>query len=153
MAISAGSYAADGGLLAATEKTSTDHFASMVTKKDCAFFRVLRGVSICREREDGKDPYDVNYDEAHRSPSEDGTQYAPPLRAASDAPATSWDAATYAPVEPMPPPSAPITAVADAAPAEPPQAVERAAPSNKSRKAKSGRPFKRVSRGQVVPAP
>ena len=43
VAVSAASYAADGGLLATSNKTSTDHIASVVTKKDCAIWRVFRG--------------------------------------------------------------------------------------------------------------
>ncbi|MBX9943907.1 MAG: hypothetical protein K2Y40_07495, partial [Reyranella sp.] len=85
LAVSAGSYAADGGLLAASNKTSTDHFASMVSQKDCAMWRAFRGRAICKEREGDKDPYAVDYDEPQRSVSEDGTKYGPPLRGAPDA--------------------------------------------------------------------
>ncbi len=34
VAVSAASYAADGGMLAASDKTSTDHVYSVVTKQD-----------------------------------------------------------------------------------------------------------------------
>src|SRR5438128_8382854 len=83
--VTAGSYAADGGLLAATDKSSADHFTSIVTKKDCAVFRVFRGGKMCRERDGDRDPYNVNYNEAYRSPSEDGVQFGPPLHASADA--------------------------------------------------------------------
>ncbi len=36
LAVSGASYAADGGLLVASDKTSTDHMISMVSKQDCA---------------------------------------------------------------------------------------------------------------------
>lgn len=152
LAVTAGGYAADGGLLVTTEKTSTDHLASVVTKKDCALFRVFRGTRICRDREGDQDPYDVNYNEAERLPSEDGVQYGPPLRPAADAPAASWDAADYKPVEPAPAPvkPEPVTAVADAAPPAPPSVA--AAPA-KPAKARSARSAKKPSRGRAAPGP
>ena len=67
----------------------------MVSKKDCALWRVFRGRAVCKEREGDKDPYDVDYTQPQRMVREDGVQYAPPLRAAPDAPAASWDAAAY----------------------------------------------------------
>jgi hypothetical protein len=154
LVVTAGGYAADGGLLAATDKTSTDHLASIVTKKDCAFFRMFRGSKVCRERDGDHDPYDVSYDEAERMPSEDGVQYGPPLRPASDAPAASWDAAAYKPAEPAPAPAKPepATAVADAAPASAPAAVAPAA-APKPKKGRSARSARKPSRGQVAPAP
>lgn len=102
IAVSAASYAADGGLVAASDKTSTDHVLSVITKEDCAMWRIFRGRRICTERADGEDPYDVNYAEPQREVSEDGVQYTAPLRAASGAPAVSWDPATYkaGPTEP-----------------------------------------------------
>src|SRR5262245_8236923 len=113
LAVTGASYAADGTLLVASDKTVTDHFASMVSKKDCAFWRVLRGRAVCKEREGDKDPYDVDYNQPQRMVSEEGVQYAPPLRAAPTAPAVSWEASSYktepAPVTPAPP----VTAVAD----------------------------------------
>jgi hypothetical protein len=95
LAVSAASYAADGGLVAASDKTSTDHVLSVITKEDCAMWRIFRGRRICTERADGEDPYDVNYAEPQREVSEDGVQYTAPLRATAGAPAVSWDPATY----------------------------------------------------------
>ncbi len=160
VAVSAASYAADGGLLATSNKTSTDHIASVVTKKDCAIWRVFRGRQMCNQRADGADPYDTDYTEPQRSVSESGVSYSSPLRPASDTPAVSWEAADYeAPVAPAPSPApvarqAPMTAtvepVAERAPAAP--AVSSAA--GKSKKAKTvQRSAKKPSRGPAVPAP
>jgi hypothetical protein len=151
LAVSAVSYGSDGAMLVATDKTGTDHLASMVSKKDCALWRAFRGRQVCRDREEGaKDPYAVDYNEPQRSVAEDGTTYGPPLRAAPDAPAASWDAATYkTSPTPSPPPVEPVTAVAETAPAEAP-AVVSAAP--KPRKAKVARSVKKPSRGQAAPA-
>ncbi|OFX03401.1 MAG: hypothetical protein A3D94_21100 [Alphaproteobacteria bacterium RIFCSPHIGHO2_12_FULL_66_14] len=160
LAVSAGSYAADGGLLAASNKTSTDHLASMVSKKDCALWRLFRGREVCNEREEGaKDPYAVDYNEPQRSVSEDGTKYGPPLRATQDAPASSWDSAAYkdAAPAPSPAPAEPVTAVADAVPAPEPAAAPAASPATpkatKATKAKVARSVKKKpSRGQAAPA-
>ncbi len=57
-AIVIASYAADGVLLATSGKTSTDHFLSMVEKRDCAMWRVVKNEEICQEFADGNDPYD-----------------------------------------------------------------------------------------------
>src|SRR5688572_9579686 len=149
LAVSAVSYGSDGAMLVATDKTGTDHLASMVSKKDCALSRLFRGRPVSREREEGaKDPYAVDYNEPQRSVSEDGTTYGPPLRAAPDAPAASWDAAAYK-TSPTPSP-APVTAVAEAGPAEAPATIS-AAP--KPKKAKVARSVKKPSRGQVASAP
>lgn len=152
LAVSAVSYGSDGAMLAATDKTGTDHLASMMSKKDCALWRVFRGREICKEREEGaKDPYAVDYDEPQRQVSEDGTTYLPPLRAAPDAPAASWDAAAYkTSPTPSPAPSEPVTAVAETTPAQP-VAAPPAAP--KAKKAKVARSAKKPSRGRVAPAP
>lgn len=152
LAVSAVSYGSDGAMLVATDKTGTDHLASMVSKKDCALWRVFRGRQVCREREEGaKDPYAVDYNEPQRSVSEDGTTYGPPLRAAQDAPAASWDAAAYktSPTPSPAPVAEPVTAVAEVTPAEAP-AVVSAAP--KPKKAKVARSVKKPSRGQAAPA-
>ena len=136
LAVSGAGYAADGGLLVASDKTSTDHMISMVSKQDCALWRVIKGRAVCKPREGDKDPYKVNYDDPQRTVAEDGVTYASPLRATADAPATSWDAAAYkaAPAAPAPA-SEPVTAVAqgsnDAAPvvtAEPPRPAAPPAP-------------------------
>ena len=151
LAVTGASYAADGGMLVASNKTVTDHLASMVSKKDCALWRVLRGRAVCKEREGDKDPYAVDYTEPQRMVSEDGVHYAPPLHAAPDAPAASWDAAAYksapapAPATPVPP----VTAVADAAPDPAPMAATPAAPRPKKPKVRS---VKKPSRDPAAPA-
>ena len=152
LAVSAVSYGSDGAMLAATGKTGTDHLASMVSKKDCALWRVFRGRDVCKAREEGaKDPYAVDYTEPQRQISEDGTTYLPPLRAAPDAPAMSWDAAAYRTnPAPAPAPSEPVTAVAEATPVQP-AATGPAAP--KARKAKVARSAKKPSRGQAATSP
>ena len=159
LAVSAGSYAADGGLLAASSKTSADHLASMVSKQDCAMWRVFRGRSICKPREGDTDPYAVDYDEPQRSVSEDGIKYEPPLRAAADAPASSWDAAVYTDARsapsPTPVPAEPVTAVADAVPVQTPEpepAPVAAPAAPKAKKAKVARSVKKPSRGRAGPA-
>src|SRR5260370_10506945 len=40
LAVTGASYAADGGLLVTSNKTAGDHLASMISKKDCALWRV-----------------------------------------------------------------------------------------------------------------
>ncbi len=125
VAVTAASYGADGVSLVDSGKSTSDHFISMVSKKDCAMWRILRGRSVCNERKDGRDPYKVDYDQANRLPSEDGISYAPPLHAAPDAPVTSWSAAAYAKPEPVPEP--PQTAQ-PAAPAKPEPVVAEAPP-------------------------
>lgn len=115
LAVSAASYGADGVSVAATKKTTSDHFVSMVTKEDCSFWRVFKHQKMCKPRETDKDPYQVNYDEPFRMQSEGGgVSYGPPLHAQSDAPAASWEASAYkAPSDNGPQqPSAPTTAVA-----------------------------------------
>jgi hypothetical protein len=164
LAVSGASYAADGGLLVASDKTSTDHLISMVSKQDCALWRVIKGRAVCKPREGDKDPYKVNYDDPQRMVAEDGVHYAPPLRAAADAPATSWDAAAYkaTPAAPAPAPAPspePVTAVAqgsnDAAPAiaaqpPPPRAAAPPAPA-KPKKPKT-RSVKKPSPRPAAPA-
>ena len=115
IAVAAASYGADGVSLVGTGKTSTDHFASMVSKKDCALWRIFRRGKICREREDDHDPYNVNYNEAFRTQTESGVEYGPPLRSPADAPATSWTDATYKALPAAEPPARPqpTTAVAE----------------------------------------
>ena len=127
-AVTAASYGADGVSLADTGKTTGDHFTSMVTKKDCAFWRALRNQNICREREGDRDPYQVNYNEPFRDQGEGaGVQYHAPLRAAPDAPVTSSDAAAYRQPAP-PPPAQPTTAVAETTPAADPAVAPPPAP-------------------------
>src|ERR1700744_3652872 len=86
-AVTAASYGADGTSYMETGKTTSDHFISMVSKKDCALWRVFRNQKFGYERPPGaKDPYNVNYDTAERMPSEDGVSYAPPLHQTADEP-------------------------------------------------------------------
>src|SRR4030095_13526933 len=87
LAVSGASYAADGGLLGASEKTSGDHIISMVSKQDCALWRVIKGRAVCKQRDGDKDPYKVDYDDPQRMVAEDGVHYTPPLRAGADEPA------------------------------------------------------------------
>ncbi len=153
VAVSAASYAADGGMLAASDKTSTDHVYSVVTKQDCAMWRIFRGRQMCTARADGKDPYNTDYSEPQRSVSESGVGYSAPLRPAPDAPAVSWDAAAYRTTPPPPTPrgaEGPMTASVE--PATPASAAPSAA--TKSKKAKSAqRSAKKPSRGPAVSAP
>ena len=131
LAVTAVSYGADGASLVATGKSTTDHLISMSSEKDCALFRMAQGKPVCMDREDGKDPYDVDYSTPERMVSEDGVRYAPPLKAQAGAPATSWDAAAYRTAPPQPKPG-PVTALADSTPprvaAEPTLAVAESAP-------------------------
>lgn len=172
------SYAADGGLLLASNKTSTDHLMSMVSKKDCAMWRVIRSRPICVEREDGHDPYEVDYAQPQRMVAEDGTHYVAPLRPGPGVPAASWDVAAYASAPPpavaTAPPAALPAALADPAPMPPPAArpaqppapalatatavadpsprsapVAKPAPPVKKAKAK---PVRKPSRGQAASA-
>src|SRR5258708_29346889 len=86
MALTGASYAADGGLLVASNKTSTDHFVSMVSNKDCALWRALRGPAVCKGRGGAQNPYDVHHTQPHRTVAEEGVQKAPPLRPLPAAP-------------------------------------------------------------------
>src|SRR5471030_1844414 len=67
IALTVVSYGADGVSLAGTGKTATDHLISMVSTKDCAMWRILRGQKICNDRVGDQDPYQVNYSEPYRS--------------------------------------------------------------------------------------
>jgi hypothetical protein len=95
LALTAAGYGADGVSLAETDKTMADHFVSMVSKQDCAMWRMFRDQDVCRPRDGDHDPYDVNYSEPFRQPGEAGVEYSPPLRATADAPPTSWDPEAY----------------------------------------------------------
>jgi hypothetical protein len=67
------SYAADGVLLLATDKTSGDHLVSMGSGKDCAMWRVIKGREICVDRKPGEEnPYNVDHDAPHREVGEGG---------------------------------------------------------------------------------
>ncbi len=154
-AVTAASYGADGMSYAESGKGTTDHFVSMVSKKDCAFMRVFRNQKICRERDGDKDPYRVDYDTAERQPSEDGVAYVPPLHAAADAPATSWTADAYKPAAPSPTPvREPTTAVAEAAPAPPAvPAAKATAHKPAKKKTKAQAKAKKPSPNQVASVP
>ena len=138
LAVTAVSYGADGVSLAETGKSTGDHLISMVSKQDCAVWRVIQHQKICNPREDGHDPYDVNYDQAMPMPSEDGVSYAPPLRAKADAPAASWTADTYKTSDAPPAPGAatPVTATEPAAVTSPSPTADSKAPANKPAKKK-----------------
>lgn len=149
----AASYGADGVSLAESGKTATDHAASMVTKRDCALWRVFRNRSICQDRDPAQaDPYKVNYDDPSRQVGEGGTEFTPPAHAAANAPAASWDAAAYKP-EPGAPP-VPTTAVAEAAPPpaiEPAPAVAATPAKHKARPKKVAKaPAKKAAPDQVA---
>jgi hypothetical protein len=146
LVVSAVSYGADGASLAATGKSSTDHLLSMVSEQDCALWRLLKNKPVCHERADGVDPYDVDYATPERMISEDGVQYAPPLKPQAGAPPTSWDAAAYKTTpSPEQPKAEPVTAVADAVPApviaEPGQVVaEPTSPAPAAQAARAAKP-------------
>jgi len=169
-AVTAASYGADGVSYADSGKSGSDHFMSMVSKKDCALWRVFRNESVCHARDPGaKDPYHVDYDTAERMPSEDGVSYAPPLRQPADEPNSSWSAEAYAKKhEPTPAattPAAPAEpVVASTEPAPPPPAEEKPAPAHKpvKKKAKAhahpkavahAKPVKKASPSQVASVP
>jgi hypothetical protein len=152
VAVAGAGYAADGTLLATSEKTVTDHLASMISKKDCALWRVIRGRPVCKEREGDKDPYDVDYDHPQRMVGEDGVHYVAPLHAASDAPAASWDATAYTTPAPAPVPKGPVTAVADVAPETTAPPAPAATPPAKPKKPKPGKPARSVKKPSPGPA-
>jgi len=129
VALAGASYGADGVSAVTTSKTTTDHFLSMVSKKDCAMWRVLRSQDICREREGDPNPYKVNYDEPFRQVSESGVEYAPAPHSSADAPPASWDGTAYKPTPPSPPPETAAATTAQApAPAVQPEAPAPPAP-------------------------
>lgn len=150
------SYGADGISLVETGKSTTDHLASMASKKDCALWRVVRGQPVCREREGNADPYEVNYDSVERQPSEDGVAYAPPLHAGTGMPPTAWAADAYKPAMAMAGPSQPP---AETAPAMAQTALPSApAPATASasrwkKKTKSHAAARKASPGQVASVP
>jgi hypothetical protein len=151
VAVAGAGYAADGTLMATSNKTSSDHLASIVTKQDCAFWRMFKGQPVCKEREGDKDPYDVDYTHAERTVAEDGEHYVPPLRPAADAPATSWDAAAY---ESAPPPPSQVKTASvsgNAAVGSPSPAPSKKAPSVKKTKGTHKKPVRKPSRDQAAP--
>ena len=154
LAATGAGYAADGGVLASTNKTSADHLISMVSKQDCAMWRVIRGRQVCKAREGDQDPYKVDYSDPQRSVSEDGVQYGPPLRSGPDVPAASWDAAAYR-SEPVPkaPAAGPTTAIAEAPAMSPGPTPARAAAAVPAKPAKAKtRSVRKPSRHPAAPA-
>ena len=158
VAVAAVSYGTDGVSLVETGKTGTDHLASMVSKKDCALWRVFRNQSVCRPQEGNPNPYKVNYDEPFRQQTEGGSEYSPSPHAEPNAPAASWDAAAYKPAAPEKP-VAPMTAVADVPAAEPsppdaappaPAAPVKTAHKAKHKKAKTVAAVRKPSPDQVA---
>jgi len=117
VAVAAASYGTDAASVAQTGKTTSDHFASVVTEKDCALWRMFKNQDICRDRDMTHDIYHVNYDEPFRQQGEAGTEYGPAPHSAADAPATSWDAAAYKPAAPAPAPASAIVVADNPAPA------------------------------------
>src|SRR5258707_13325745 len=71
VAVAAASYGPDGVSLADSGKTTGDHFTSMVRKKDCALWRVVRKQKVCRDRESDRDSYQEHYHETLREQRED----------------------------------------------------------------------------------
>ena len=166
-AMTAASYGADGASYADSGKSTSDHFMSMVSKKDCALWRVFRNENVCHARDPGaKDPYHVDYDTAERMPSEDGVSYAPPLRQTTDEPVSSWTSEAYAKKPETAPavPTEPVVAAAE--PAPPPPVAEKPVPTRKpvKKKAKApahahpyavahAKPVRRASPNQVASVP
>jgi hypothetical protein len=157
VAATAISYGADGISLVDSGKSTTDHLASMVSKKDCALWRVLRSQKVCRERDGDKDPYQVNYDSVERQPSEDGVAYSPPLHAATDAPPTAWTANAYKPAAasgPSQPMVEPAAAVAETAPPPALAAAKASAPKSAKKKIKAhAKVARKPSPSQVASVP
>jgi len=157
VAATVASTAADGASYATTNKTTFDHLTSMVTKKDCSTLRVIDNEKICRDREDGHDPYSVSYSDPFRSAGEGGVEYSAPLESAANVPATSWDAAAYqTPAAAAAPDTTPAALTnAQAAPVPAVAPAPTAAPASrvhKKKKASAHAPKKSVQ-GQVASRP
>ena len=156
VAVAVASYGADGISLVETGKSTTDHLASMASKKDCAFWRVLRGETVCREREGDKDPYDVNYDSVERQPSEDGVAYSPPLHAGSAAPPTAWTADVYKPAaapEPSQPAAEPVVVEPETVQPPAPVPAKASTPKGKKKTKAHAKSVRKTSPGQVASGP
>jgi hypothetical protein len=150
LAATAASTAADGASYATTNKSTFDHFTSMVSKKDCAALRMLDNNKICREREDGHDPYSVSYSDPFRSAGEGGVEYSAPLESAANAPAASWDAAAYKAPAPVASPAEPPTALANTQAAPAPAATPA---THVRKKQPAARMPKKPAQGQVASRP
>jgi hypothetical protein len=74
--VALGGYAADGGLLLATGKTSSDHLVSMNTKRDCGAARAaIKGGPLCKDWPEGApDPYHVDPDAPFRAGGDSGVE-------------------------------------------------------------------------------
>lgn len=154
VAVAAVSYGADGVSLAESGKSTTDHLASMASKKDCALWRVFRNQKVCREREGDKDPYQVDYNIAERQVSEGGVAYSPPLHAASNAPPTAWTADAYKPAAtPAPSQLAPEPATAAAVPVMSPSPSASKASAHRAKKKAHAHGARKASPGQVASLP
>jgi hypothetical protein len=75
-AVVIGSYAADGGLIVTTGKSSSDHLLSMNSNQDCGAWRSLtKGGPLCKERTDGKtNPYNIDYAAPFRTETDSGLE-------------------------------------------------------------------------------
>jgi hypothetical protein len=157
VAVVGASYGADGASLVGSGKTTTDHFISMVSKKDCAIWRIVRNQSICRELEGDPNPYHVNYDEPFRQVGESGVEYAPALHSPADAPPASWSSAAYQPA-PQSPAPAPVTATAQAPlpavqPEPLPPPTPEVAPATPTKENAGHSPAKKKKKAVKKPAP
>ncbi len=150
LATTAASTAADGASYATTNKSTFDHFTSMVSKKDCSALRMLDNNKICREREDGHDPYSVSYSDPFRSAGEGGVEYSAPLESAANAPAASWDAAAYKMPAPAAIPAKPPTALVDT---QAPPAPAATPATHVGKKKPAARVPKKAAPGQVASRP
>jgi hypothetical protein len=76
VAVVVGGYAADGGLLLTTGKSSADHLVSMNTKRDCGAFRaIFKHEPLCKDRPEGApDPYHVDTTAPFRAGSDSGVE-------------------------------------------------------------------------------
>ena len=137
LAVTAGSYAADGALVMTTNKTSADHFTSMVTKEDCAFWRVFRHQPVCKDRPDGSpDPYHVTQDQAlfqGAQGPESATPEQQPAATVQEAPAKP-PASTTAPTSAVAEMTADPLEAAPASAASPPPAKKKVAKAPKAKK-------------------
>jgi hypothetical protein len=159
VAVAAASYGADGASVLGSGKTTSDHFISIVSKKDCAMWRIFRNQDVCREREGDPNPYKVNYDEPFRQVGESGVEYGPAPHSPADAPAASWDSAAYKP-EPQAPSPEPTAAIAQsdvpAAQTEPPAAATApvaTAPPQKAKPVRAASAKKKKRKPAKKPAP
>lgn len=144
LAVTAASYGGDAALVATTKKTSADHFASMVSKEDCAFWRVFRHQPVCKDRPEGSsDPYHVTQDQALFQGAQGSESATPEQQPAASAQAT--------PAKPAAPTPVSTTAVAEMT-AEPLEAapLDAGMPQVPKKKAVAKTKPKKPSQGQVA---